>query len=98
MAPSARTDVAAEAVAAEALAFLAADRARIERFLGLTGVDPARIREVAGERPFLAAVLEYMVADEPLLLAFAEESGRPIREVTAAQARLSGPVWERDSA
>ena len=88
----------AEAVAGEALAFLAEERERIERFLRLTGVDPARIREVAGERAFLAAVLDHLVADERLLLAFADESGRAVRDVGAAQARLSGPAWERDTA
>ena len=93
-----RRETKAEAVAAEVLAFFAAERERIERFLRLTGVDPACIREVAHERAFLAAVLDHLVADERLLLAFANESGRGVREVVAAHARLSGPAWERDTA
>ena len=94
----ARGEPAGEAVAAEVLAFLAADPDRLGRFLALTGIDPGQIREVARERAFLAAVLDYLVADEPLLLAFADASAIPVREVVAAQTRLSGPGWERDTA
>lgn len=94
----AKGEPGAEAVAAAALAFLAGDAGRLGGFLAITGVDPADIRRIARERAFLAAVLDYVVADEPLLLAFAEDSGTAARAVVSAQVRLSGPSWERDTA
>lgn len=88
----------AEALAAEALAFLAVEPSRLGRFLALTGTNPATIREAVRDPAFLAAVLDHIVADEPLLLAFAEESGRSPSEVLRCRTLLGGPDWERDTA
>lgn len=63
----------AELLAAEGLGFLAADGERLERFLALSGIAPARIREAARERGFLAGVLDHILSDERLTIAFAEE-------------------------
>ena len=62
---------AAEAIAAQGLAFLADDPARLSRFLAATGLTPDQIREQVAAPGFLAAVLEYLATDESLLLAFA---------------------------
>ena len=62
-------------LAVHVLGFVAGDAERLERFLALTGLDPASLRDVARETAFLESVLDYMLADEPLLLAFAHESG-----------------------
>jgi hypothetical protein len=82
---------AAEAVAVEALSFLARDADRISGFLASAGIGPERLREVAREPGFLAAVLDYLLADEPLLLMFSEDSGIPARTVPAARMVLGNP-------
>src|SRR5262245_54362286 len=62
---------AAESIAVQGLAFLAAEPARLTQFLTLTGITPEDIRAQARSPQFLAAVLEHMASDESLLLAFA---------------------------
>lgn len=61
----------AQALAIAALGFLAADEERLERFLGLSGLDPSQLRLAAKNPGFFVAVLDHMVNDKPLLMAFA---------------------------
>jgi len=96
--PRERSRTAAEAVAVSALAFLASDDERLERFVALAGIDTGRIREIAGQPEFLAAVMDHLMSEETLLLAFAANEGlRPEDVVRAAHALGAGP-WERDHA
>jgi hypothetical protein len=88
----------AESLAVEALAFIAADAERLARFLALTGIGPDNVRVAARDSGFLAAVLDYLAADDALLLAFAEQAGRNPAAVSRACAALRGPDWERDTA
>src|ERR1700753_163161 len=55
--PSYRSYEAAEALAIQALNFLATDPARLSRFLALSGLDPASIRAAAGESGVLGGGL-----------------------------------------
>ncbi len=80
----------AEAVAAEALAYIASDPVQIERFLALTGIRPSEVRRAAAEPGFLAGVLAYLVQHEPDLLAFAAQSGHEPNLILAAHSLLSG--------
>jgi hypothetical protein len=79
-----------ETLAITALGFLARDPERLSRFLGLTGIDPAQVRQAAAEPHFLAAVLEHLAQDESLLLAFAAESSIRPEAVSAARRTLGG--------
>lgn len=81
-------------IAVQALTFLASDGERLERFLALSGLDPARIREAAAEPGFLAGVLDHLMADEALLLEFAGHGGLSPDAVVRARARLSGETGE----
>jgi hypothetical protein len=74
-----------ESIAISALGFLAADPDRLSRFLGLSGLGPHNLRAAAADPGFLAAVLDYMMADERLLLEFA--GGEKLSPETAAAAR-----------
>ena len=85
---------AGEAVAVEGLAFLAAEPARLERFLAVTGLGPHNLRRAAADPGFLASVLDYLAGDERLLVAFAEESGRRPEEAMRAFEALRGPPPE----
>ena len=82
-------------LAIQALAFIAEESDRLERFLALTGLERERIREAARQPSFLAGVLEHMLADESLLIAFSQSAGIDPAEIARASSALGGK-WERD--
>ena len=84
----------AQTVAIDALGFLAAEPERLARFLALSGLGPDNLRQAATSPGFLAAVLDHLAADEPLLLAFAAAQGIDPAAVIRARDRLSGPAAE----
>jgi hypothetical protein len=94
-APSPAAREAAEMLAIAALGFIAAEPERLEAFLAATGLTLERLRESATEPDFLAGVLEHMLADESLLLAFAESAAIDPAAVARARNALGGN-WERD--
>ncbi|MGN6570307.1 MAG: DUF3572 domain-containing protein [Pseudolabrys sp.] len=87
---------AAEALAIQALSYIAGDGERLGRFLSLTGIGPAEIRTAAREPGFLAGVLEYLAGDERLLTEFAKDVGYEPSTVEAARLALGGSSWERE--
>jgi hypothetical protein len=94
--PANRSREAAESLAIQALNFLATEPARLSRFLGVTGLDPASIRAAAGEPDFLAGVLSHLGEDETLLTQFAADAGVTPAEVDRARRLLAGGDWERE--
>lgn len=74
----------AEALAIRALGFVAADPELLPRFLAITGIEAGSVREAAREPGFLAGVLQFVLAHEPTLLRFAEETGTPAEAVGKA--------------
>jgi len=87
---------AAEALAIQALSFIAADPERLGRFLAATGIGPGDIRAAAREKLFLAGVLDHITNDESLLMGFASDVKSDPREIVRAQSALSGHRYERD--
>jgi hypothetical protein len=81
---------ASEMIAIQALSFIAGDSDRLSRFIALSGCDAASIRTAATDSGFLAGVLDYLGADESLLIAFAAEAGLDPATVVSAQSCLSG--------
>ncbi len=79
----------AAAIALDALRFLAADAARLGRFLSLTGIGPAELRAHAGTAGLQSAVLDHLLADESLLLVFAAEAGVEPQRIGFAHALLA---------
>jgi hypothetical protein len=79
----------AERIAVAALAFLAGDHGCLTRFLDVTGLAPARIRDAAGEPDFLAAVLDHLVGDDELIVGLAEDLRIRPEDVVEAQRVLS---------
>jgi len=77
--------------AISALGFLAEDATRLERFLALSGLGPHNLRSAASEPGFLTAVLDYLVADERLLIAFATREGLEPAAIVRARDSLAGP-------
>jgi Protein of unknown function (DUF3572) len=86
----------AEALAIQALSYLAGDGERLGRFLAVTGIGPEEIRSAAVEPGFLVGVLEYLASDEPLLSGFAAEVGINPTDIAKAHAALGGQPWERE--
>lgn len=87
---------AAEALAIQAVTYIAADGERLGRFLAATGIGPAEIRSAAREPGFLLGVLDYLASDERLLTEFAAEAGFEPADIGKARAALGGEPWERE--
>ena len=85
----------AQALAVSALAYIAADEVRLERFLSLTGVNPSSLREVARSPEFLGAVLEHLLSDETLLLAFCANGQHDPLTILRACRHFSGAAPEQ---
>lgn len=86
----------AEAVATQALSFIAGDAARLGRFLAESGLGPENIRKAAGDPAFLPAVLDFILAHEPELIEFAASIGIDPRHVSAARRILPGGNFDSE--
>ena len=82
----------AATISLRVLAFLAEDGGRLQRFLNLTGIEPGALATLATEPHLHAALLEYLLADEPLLLEFCSKEAidpsqpaRALRILTTGQ-------------
>lgn len=84
----------AETLALRALAYIAGDEQRFQRFLLATGTTPDDVRRRAADPDFLSGVYDHMLADEALLVAFAEEAGLAPSKIAAARYRLPGAAIE----
>jgi hypothetical protein len=80
----------AEIVAIKALAFIADEPARLERFFALTGLSPAEVKARASDPAFLGGVLDFVLSDEPLVVQFAAYAGLDARIPLMARSALPG--------
>ena len=79
-------------LALQALAHVAGDEAMGPRFLALTGMDADALRANVGRLETLAALLEYLMANEHDLVATAEAIG-VTPDALALAARKLGGDW-----
>lgn len=86
----------AEAVAIQALSFIASDPVLMPRFLAMSGIEASQIRRAAAEPGFLAGVLAFLLAHEPSLMAFCEATGTDPAAVGRARNALPGGAEEFD--
>jgi len=80
----------AETIALQAFAYLAADPQRLARFLSLTGIAPGQLRSEAKTAEFQGAVLDHMMGDESLLLAFCQDAGINPESMRGAHVLITG--------
>ncbi|MCB5409860.1 DUF3572 domain-containing protein [Pseudogemmobacter faecipullorum] len=83
-------------LALQGLAWLAADEDRILPFLAQSGLLASELRSRAGEPEVLAAVLDFLLSDEAMLLSFCGDLGLNPAEIAPARAQLPGgdvPHW-----
>jgi hypothetical protein len=76
------------ASALAALVWTISDPARADRLLALTGLDSDSLRSGLGDRALLAAILRFLEAHEPDLIACAEAIGTSPAELVATRRRL----------
>lgn len=81
----------AQNIAVKALGYLANEENYMHRFFALTGLDADQLRESAGEPSFLVGVLDFFLADEKSLVAFAEATSVNPEYVGIARQLLAGP-------
>ena len=80
----------AETLALSALAATLTDERRSQRFLDLSGIDTGELRSRAADPVLLAAVLRFLEAHEPDLIAVAEAIGAKPADLVAAREVLEG--------
>ena len=83
------TPSSAEAVALKALEFLANSPDNLDGFLAVTGINGYELRERAEEPVVLAAVVDFMLKDEGLLIQFCDAASIRARDLHAAHHVLS---------
>jgi hypothetical protein len=81
------TDHAA-AVALDALSFVLNEPLRADRFIDMTGLTPDNLRGRLGDPSTLAAILAFLEAHEPDLLACADSTGHTPAALVAARHAL----------
>jgi hypothetical protein len=86
----------AETLALRALTWMASDEDILARFLGASGAAPGDLAPGATDPRFLGAVLDFVLTDDSLVIAFCDAAGYPYQAPMAARAALPGgevPHW-----
>ena len=84
----------AEILAIEALGWLAGEPDQLQRFLNLSGLDAATLRDAAGTLALNLAVLDFFLGHEPDLLRFCESLGIDPADPARARHALAPDVME----
>lgn len=80
----------AELLAFQALAVLGGQDGALERLVAASGIAPGELAARIEERPVQAAILEFLLMNEDLLLAFCETTSIDPKDVHRAQHLLEG--------
>jgi hypothetical protein len=71
------------------LAWLANEPDLFGRFLALTGVEPAQVRNAINDPGFLSGMMDFLMQHEPTALAFCQANGTPPEVLNAAWQHFS---------
>ena len=85
---------AAQTLALEALAYLAADERRLGALLVQAGWSLADLRAQPGNPAVLAGILDFLLSDERLVLGFCEATGAAPEAPKAARRALPGAAFD----
>lgn len=77
-------------IAMKLLGFMAADEDILGRFMGLSGLAPDDLRQGINDPAFQAGVLDFVLADESLLIVFAANAGIDPASIMQARAKMPG--------
>ncbi len=81
---------AAAGLAIHGLSFIAEDTDRLGQFLALSGFGPAELRARADDPAFLGGVLDFLLSDEALVVAFADWAEIDPASVSILRQKLPG--------
>lgn len=87
---------AAQTIALQALGWIAGNDDLFPAFLTATGASLTELRSRADDPVFLAAVLDFLLQEDPWVLDFCRENGLPPQDLQTARAALPGgdlPHW-----
>lgn len=84
----------AETLGLKGLTWLAGDAEALGRFLAGSGLGPDELRERAADPELLAAVLEFLLADDALLTAFCTDEGIKPARMHEARRLLPGGAYD----
>lgn len=87
---------AAETLALQALAWIAAQDDLLSVFLGSSGISEVDLRASAGSPEVLAAVLDFLLMDDAWVTGFCDSQSLPYERIAHARAALPGgqmPNW-----
>lgn len=88
--PGSTQAASAETTALKALGFLAESEDTLARFLTNSGLTVADLRNRAGEPELLVSVLDFLLMDDSLLVAFCEGESLDLKDVYRARTALGG--------
>ena len=80
----------AEILAFESLGWLAGEPEELQKFLNLSGLDVAALRDAAGSPEMSVAILDYLLGHEELLLRFCESASAKPKDLHLARHALGG--------
>ena len=80
----------AEILGLQGLGWLAGSEDGLERFLAASGADAGSLRQAASDPAQLGVILEFLLANEDLLVRFCEDSGAKAQAIHAARHLLEG--------
>ncbi len=84
----------AETIGARALAWVAEDSERLNGFLASSGLSPGDLMAQAGDARLLGAVLDYVMTEDRLVMAFCDAAGLAYTVPQLARGALpGGEVW-----
>ncbi|WFR96514.1 DUF3572 domain-containing protein [Rhizobium tumorigenes] len=85
------SDADPQEIAIAVLGWLANEPDMFGRFLALTGMEAAQLRNAVNEPSFLGGLLDFLMNHEPSLMAFCVATGTAPEAVMAASAHFSAP-------
>lgn len=77
-------------IALQALSYVAGNPEILGRFMALTGAGPEAVRGRLEDPSFHLAILDFLMGDESLLLAFAADHNLNPQRITRIHAQLQG--------
>ena len=77
-------------IGAACLDWLVSDPTELERFMSLAGYSPQTLRAAVGSEALDAGLLDYLVSNEPALLAMCANSGLKVDDVMRVWHRRNG--------
>lgn len=80
----------AQSIALKALIFLVSDQDRAGTFMAATGIAPDDLSKGAADGDFLAGIIDYILGDEALVVAFAEGENLKPEKIAAVRRALPG--------